>query len=190
MNARHKLVLVIGLGVIAAAIIWRFSQKNVQQPVLDVTDDSGDNFMNTVSSAVKRIWDTIPSSPYLPLLKSVEQSLGIPDTLLTRMAWIESRFNPNAHNASGATGIMQIIPSIHTGVDAKNPNAAIPYAGNYLKQLYKQFGSWEKAAAAYNWGPGHLQKDIAINGTNWKAGLPAETADYIAQINQVIDLPA
>lgn len=194
MTARQKLLLVIGLGIVAAAIVLRFRGLVVPQQALlvDSNDsDGGDNFMNTVTSTARKIWDAIPASPYLPLLKSVEQSFGIPETLLTRMAWIESRFSPAAYNASsGATGILQIVPKAHPGVNAKDPNAAIPYAANYLRQLYGQFGSWEKAAAAYNWGPGNLQKDIAKNGANWKLGLPSETANYIAQINQVIDLPA
>lgn len=193
MNARKKLIIVLGLGLVAGVIIWRMYPRSDATLLPAPSDDSdnGDSIMNTISSTARRIWAAIPSTPYLSLLTSVEQSLGIPETLLTRMAWIESRFSPAAYNAkSGATGILQIVPKSHPGVNAKDPSAAIPYAGSYLKQLYNQFGSWEKAAAAYNWGPGNLQKDIAANGANWKAGLPTETSNYLAQINQVMDLPA
>lgn len=193
MTARQKLMIMLGLGLFAAA--WLFDKLSktgaleMSQPLTPSLPGPSDD--NSVAVTVRRIWDAIPSTPWAALLQSVESSLGIPATLLTRMAWIESRFNPGAYNAkSGATGIMQIVPAVHAGVDAKNPQAAIPYAGNFLKQLYNQFGDWEKAIAAYNWGPGNLQKDIAKNGANWKAGLPAETANYIAQVNAVIDLPA
>lgn len=193
MQSRQKLLLVIGLGVIASAIIYRLSQRVAQQSIAltdNSNDDSGESMVENISSTARRIWDAIPSNPFQSLLSNTEQALGLPPTLLSRIAWIESRFNPNAYNPSGATGIMQIVPSAHPGVNAKDPNAAIPYAGSFLKQLYNQFGSWEKAIAAYNWGPGNLQKDIAKNGANWKAGLPAETSNYLAQVNQVIDLPA
>lgn len=191
MDARQKLLLVFGLGLVGLALFFKLRGNTSSAPALpDNSGDSGQSVTDTITAAVARVWNAIPANPWVSLLQSTERSLGIPDTLLTRMAWIESRFNPNAYNASGATGIMQIVPAAHPGVNAKDPNAAIPYAGQFLKSLYNQFGSWEKAIAAYNWGPGNLQKDIAKNGANWKAGLPAETANYLAQVNQVIDLPA
>jgi soluble lytic murein transglycosylase-like protein len=196
MTARQKLILMIGLGLVGVALIisWR-SKAALSQSYLTSSDtwsESNDTSSqgNSVSTIARRIWDTIPATPYLPLLSSTESALGIPDTLLTRMAWIESRFNPVAKSPKGAVGIMQIVPSMHPGVNAQSPQAAIPYAGNYLRSLYSRFGSWEKAVAAYNWGEGNLQKAIAARGDNWKSGLPAETANYLAQVNQVIDLPA
>lgn len=191
MSAGRKIIFVLGLGIIAAAIIIRLNDKSKAPLVSLPSSNDDDNYYgSSVVAAVKRIWNAIPSSPYLSLLQNAEQAFGIPETLLTRMAWIESRFSPSAKSPAGAVGIMQIVPSAHPGVDAANPSAAIPYAANYLRQLYNQFGTWEKAIAAYNWGPGNLQKDIAKNGSNWKAGLPLETSNYIAQVNQVIDLPA
>lgn len=196
MDARQKLILVIGLGIIGLAVFFRVrgsiaSGDRLALPGDSTAEPSSDTITGSIQAAARRVWDAIPSTPWLSLLRSTEQALGLPDTLLTRMAWIESRFNPNAFNArSGATGILQIVPRVHPNVDAKNPASAIPYAGAYLKQLFNQFGSWEKAVAAYNWGPGNLQNDLARLGENWKAGLPAETSNYLAQVNQVIDLPA
>jgi len=192
MSAGRKIIFVLGLGIIAAAIILELNKKNPSPLVALPSNDDDDNnsYGSQIVSAVRRVWESIPASPYLALLRSAGQSFGLPDTLLERIAWIESRFSPTAKSPAGAVGIMQIVPSAHPGVDAANPNAAIPYAASYLRQLYNQFGTWEKAIAAYNWGPGNLQKDIAKNGSNWKAGLPLETSNYLLQVNQVIDLPA
>ena len=137
-----------------------------------------------------KIWDSIPANPFTGLIAKTESAFGLPSTLLARIAWIESRFNPNAHNASGATGIMQIVPAAHPGVNASDPNEAIPYAAKYLKSLYNMFGSWDKAIVAYNWGQGNLQKAISAYGNvNWKYHIPSESANYLAQVQAVIDLP-
>ncbi len=58
-------------------------------------------------------------------------------------------------------------------------NAAASYM-SFLKTKYK--GDVSKALAAYNWGPGNLDKDIAKNGANWQAGLPSETRNYLNKI--------
>jgi soluble lytic murein transglycosylase-like protein len=135
-------------------------------------------------SQARKAWDKIPASaaPFIDLFARAERAAGLPATLLARLAWQESRFDPSAKNPSGASGIMQLVPSAHPGVDPFAPEQAVPYAANYLKLLYKKFGSWEKALAAYNWGPGNVAKTIAALRDNWKSGLPIETRNYLAQI--------
>jgi hypothetical protein len=88
----------------------------------------------------------------------------------------ESGFNPAAFNAgSGATGIAQIIPRFHPDVDPHDPLASLDYASRWIAQLRDQFGgSYARAFAAYNWGPGNVQ--------GWdgrRATLPAETQHYL-----------
>jgi len=53
---------------------------------------------------------------------------------------------------------------------------------SYLAQLYNQFGSWDLALAAYDWGPGNLSKAVATYGSSWLAHAPAETQNYVATI--------
>ncbi|OUE47281.1 hypothetical protein BZY94_06145 [Burkholderia territorii] len=56
-------------------------------------------------------------------------------------------------------------------------------AGKYVSSLKKKYGGdIRKALAAYNWGPGNLDKDIAKNGSGWESGLPNETKKYLAKI--------
>lgn len=116
---------------------------------------------------------------FTPLLAQAETKHGIPPGILKRMAWVESRYNPDAlgpvTKAGRAVGIMQIMPSQHPGIDAKNPEIAIDYAGKYLAQLARMFkGNWKDAVAAYNAGPGTMQQVRA-----GKRKMPTETANYI-----------
>ena len=116
-------------------------------------------------------------APYKAALAAAEIKYAIPTNMLARLAYQESRYNPKAYNASGATGIMQIVPRWHPTVDATDPFASIDYAGKFLAQLYKATGSWELALKAYNWGLGNVRK--------WLKGQlsqPLETKLYSAQI--------
>lgn len=118
------------------------------------------------------------NAPYVAAMQAAEYSRGMPADLLVRQAWQESRFNPAAYNkSSGATGIMQIVPRWHPTVNATDPFASIEYAADFMVQLYRQFGSWELALKAYNWGPANVKAWIAGNKTE-----PLETRNYSAQI--------
>jgi len=100
---------------------------------------------------------------------------GVPMDLFERQIAQESGFNPKAFNAgSGATGIAQIIPRWHPGVDASNPTASLDYAAQWMADLYRLYGSWRKALAAYNWGPGNVAEWDGRRET-----LPEETRHYL-----------
>jgi soluble lytic murein transglycosylase-like protein len=129
---------------------------------------------------------TLPerATPYLPLITKAEKKYGLPNTLLARIANIESAYKKDiivgeTKSKAGAMGIMQIVPRWHPNVDPLNPVDAIPYAANYLKQNFDQFGSWPRAVAAYNWGPGNLKLYLANTDTR---KLPEETENYLLKI--------
>ncbi len=77
---------------------------------------------------------------------------NLPPGLLSRMAKQESDYNPAASGASGEVGLMQITPRWHPGVNASDPIESIFYAGSLMRKYFNEFGTWEKALAAYNWG--------------------------------------
>lgn len=133
-----------------------------------------------------------PRELYDPLFKAASERYGVPSCLLSRLAYQESRYNKYAYNSgSHASGIMQIVTRWHPTVkDPFDPNEAIPYAAKYLSDLYRQFGSWDKAMAAYNWGPGSLSNAIKKYGDDWVSHLPQETYNYITQIGGDIGLYA
>jgi len=123
------------------------------------------------------------ATPYLELFKKTEIQYGLPDSLLLRVADVESKFRPDivtgkTVSAKGAMGIMQIVPKWHPNVDPLNVPEAVRYAANYLKNLKKQFGTWPRAVAAYNWGPGNVRR--YLDGE--KTDLPLETRNYLTKI--------
>ena len=110
---------------------------------------------------------------------------GIPEDLLARVAYQESRFRDDIISGktvshANAQGIMQIVPRWHPDVDPLNPTDAIWYAAKYLSSLYNRFGNWKHALAAYNWGQGNLAKYLSGTYKN----MPKETANYISQITK------
>lgn len=109
-------------------------------------------------------WKSAPNADkYLPTLNAAERRHGIPPDLLARMAYQESRFRDDIvsgrlSSPAGALGIMQIMPKWHPGVNPLDVPAAIDYAARYVKGLRNKLGSWKLAVAAYNAGPGNVQK--------------------------------
>jgi soluble lytic murein transglycosylase-like protein len=117
---------------------------------------------------------------YVDHIRAVERSLGLPADLLVRVAYQESRFRADiisgaVRSSAGAAGMFQLMPVHWKEVDPLNWQASAAYAGRYLKSLFKQFGQWSMALAAYNWGPGNLAR-YGIESA------PLETRNYYSQI--------
>jgi len=111
---------------------------------------------------------------------------GLDPDIFERQIQQESGFNPAAFNVgSGATGIAQIVPAMHPGVDPGDPIASLDYAASWLADLKRQFGSYAKALAAYNWGPGNVGGYTREDGRvvpPWdgrRETLPPETQQYL-----------
>jgi hypothetical protein len=114
---------------------------------------------------------------------------GVDPDLAVRMFVTESGGKKDAVSPKGAAGLGQLmIPAAKemglTPAERFDPDKNIPASIGYLKkQLVKYDGDTEKALAAYNWGPGSVDKHLAKNqGKLNKAGLPKETADYLTKI--------
>jgi membrane-bound lytic murein transglycosylase D len=120
---------------------------------------------------------------------------GVPQDLIY-LAVAESGFQPQALNArSGAGGMWQFMPTGAYGL-ARNgwfderfdpEKSSIAYA-KYMKTLYNQFGDWYLAMAAYDWGPGNVQRAVMRTGYAdfWELYrrnvLPGETKNYVPGI--------
>jgi hypothetical protein len=127
------------------------------------------------------------TSSFKDAYSSSEKKHGLPAGLLSSIGGVESSHDPNAlvpllRDGTRAMGIMQIVPKWHPDVNAMNPEQSIDYAGSYLRRLYNQFGSWEKAVAAYNWGEGPERMGKVHADPNWQEKLPKETKDYLRKI--------
>lgn len=114
------------------------------------------------------------------LLEDAAKARGVPYELLDRVATTESGYNPSAVSSAGAQGMFQIMPGTQRELGVRDPfDPAQSAAGGaeYLKRMYDKFGDWQLATAAYNSGPGRVQKF----GADWKR-YPRETQGYQQKI--------
>ncbi|MDE7397780.1 MAG: transglycosylase SLT domain-containing protein, partial [Muribaculum sp.] len=129
---------------------------------------------------------------YLPIFEAALERHGVP-LELRYLPVIESAMNPDAVSRVGATGLWQfMLPTarglgleINTLVDERrDPYASSDAAARYLKQLYGMYNDWSLAIAAYNCGPGNINKAIRRAGVEkpdfWAIYycLPQETRGY------------
>lgn len=127
------------------------------------------------------------AAPYLPQIMSAEYQHGMPRYLLARLLYQESRYRQDiisgqVKSSAGAVGIAQIVPKWHPNVDPLNVAESINYAAAYLTRLKNQFGDWETALAAYNWGQGNVNNAMKAYGYKWLANAPTETQNYVSEI--------
>jgi Soluble lytic murein transglycosylase and related regulatory proteins (some contain LysM/invasin domains) len=131
------------------------------------------------------------SKYYFPILEEILDQYSAP-VELKYLVVIESALNPNAQSKVGAVGLWQFMYStgrmyglrVNSMVDdRKDPIKATVAAALYLKDLYKIYNDWSLALAAYNCGPGNVNKAIRRSGKNDFWGiydyLPQETRGYI-----------
>lgn len=129
---------------------------------------------------------------YFPIFESVLEEHGMPQEL-KYMSVIESALNPNALSRVGASGLWQFM--LYTGKryglevtsyvdERRDPVKASEAAAVFLQDLYDMYGDWHLAIAAYNCGPGNVNRAIARSGGQkdfWKIyyNLPRETRGYV-----------
>ncbi|MGL5317606.1 MAG: LysM peptidoglycan-binding domain-containing protein [Bacteroidales bacterium] len=132
------------------------------------------------------------SQYYFPMIEQIFDAHGIP-LELKYLAIVESALNPSALSKQGASGLWQfMLPTgkhfgleISTLVDERrNPYQSTLAAAKYLKSLYNIYNDWTLAIAAYNCGPGNVNK--AIKRTSGKKdywaiyyNLPQGTREYM-----------
>lgn len=137
----------------------------------------------------------------LPALQTAFQTEGLPAELVW-LAEVESSFNPAARSPVGARGLFQFMPATAKEMglstflpdERTDPEKSAHAAARYLKQLHAQFGDWPLALAAYNAGPGRVQRTMAkVKATTFAgiaAHLPAETQMYVPKVLATIETRA
>ena len=129
---------------------------------------------------------------YFPMFEAVLDKHNLP-LELKYLAVVESALKPRAKSRVGATGLWQFMFAtgkqygleVSSYVDERcDPLRSTNAAAEYLAALYKTFGDWDLALAAYNSGPGNVTKAIRRSGGyqnywNIRPFLPRETAGYL-----------
>jgi membrane-bound lytic murein transglycosylase D len=132
---------------------------------------------------------------YKDMISQYLREEGVPQDLIY-LAVAESGFQPQALNArSGAGGMWQFMPTGAYGLTRNgwfderfDPEKSSRAYAKYMKTLYDQFGDWYLAMAAYDWGPGNVQRAVMRTGYAdfWELYkrnmLPAETKNYVPGI--------
>ncbi len=129
---------------------------------------------------------------YFPIFEDILNEYNIP-LELKYLAVIESALNTSATSRVGAAGLWQFMPStgkmygleVNSLVDERrDPIKSTHAAALYLKDLYRIYNDWSMAIAAYNCGPGTVNRAIRRSGGKrdfWSLYpyLPAETRSYV-----------
>src|SRR5579885_3046839 len=142
---------------------------------------------STIVAATQR------SGRYRPMIQRILDEEGIPQELI-HLAQAESGFIPRAMSRKAAGGMWQflaergrqygLMQTRYTD-DRMDPEMATRAAARHLHDLYTEFGDWYLAIAAYNCGPGAVEKAVERTGYAdfWQLRslgvLPAETTNYV-----------
>lgn len=132
---------------------------------------------------------------YQDMIKNKLRERGMPEDLLY-LSFVESGFKISAYSRAKAAGLWQFIPGtgrhfglpIDSWVDMRrHPERSTDAALDYLSALYKEFGDWQLAMAAYNCGEGRIRrllrdKPDSVSVSYWDLPLPRETMHYVPRI--------
>jgi membrane-bound lytic murein transglycosylase D len=149
-------------------------------------------FSNTATGRGTIINSLTRAGRYKAIIQKTLKEEGVPQDLIYQ-AIAESGFRPQAVNArSGAAGMWQFMPFNDYGLtrtawydERFDPEKSTRAYARNIKKMYNQMGDWYLAMAAYDWGPGNVQRAVERTGYAdfWELyrrnNLPTETKNYV-----------
>jgi len=116
-----------------------------------------------------------------PIIAKASKRYGIDGGLIKAVIKAESNFNPQAVSHAGARGLMQLMPATARSLgvsDSFDPEQNVMAGTRFLSDMLSRYnGDVDSALAAYNWGPGNVDKR--------PDRLPRETRDYLVRVKQL-----
>ncbi len=178
-------------GVTAANAGYNLHAYNSNEVASRAVEKSIGLFSNTIKERFS-LWLS-RSGKYLDMMKEILKENDVPENIVF-LSLIESGFNPNAYSVAQAAGPWQFIASTAKRYGLKinwwkderrDPVKSTGAAASYLKDLYKMFGSWNLAMAAYNAGEGRILKAMKRSNAEsyWElldtSHIKNETKEYV-----------
>ncbi len=185
----------------------RIAKLNLQTPIELIYNEHVKSFISVYAKRGRKQTARMLGLKeiYFPIFEQVLDKYDMPFEL-KYLAVVESALNPTAGSRAGAKGLWQFM--YHTGKryglksnslvdDRFDPYKATVAAVEHLKDLYDIYHSWELALAAYNSGPGNVNRAIRRAGgvrNYWAIWpyLPSETRGYVPAfiaVNYVFNYP-
>ena len=132
------------------------------------------------------------ASLYWKHAKPFAKKYGVPEDIFFGLALGESAFNPFARSKAGAEGMFQFMPAtgrlygLRNRHDRCSVTLSADASARHLRDLYREFKSWDLALAAYNAGAGRVNQAIRRAGSReWqkvRVYLPRETYSYVPKV--------
>ena len=147
---------------------FKAKPKPTEPPALLSVPDSGS--FNDSPMAVN-------GRPYAELIQTYAKAQNLSPVLVQQIIQAESHYDPNAVSKKGASGLMQLMPELAAdyNIDPFDPEMNIKVGTQYFAQMLAKYKRVDYALAAYNAGPGAVDK---------YGGIPPypETQNYVSSI--------
>ena len=182
--------------------IWNDIAQSFQMPGLKKSEYADLHRRRLTHSADFFSQFLVKADVYLPYVWQEVQARGLPAEIAL-LPYVESAYSPWAVSHMGAVGMWQIMPGTARVLNLKMGQTcdqrrdivhSTRAALDYLEQMHAKFDDWLLAIAAYNAGPGRIERAIRANRRAgrptdfWSLKLPRETRRYVPRLLVTRDL--